>query len=83
MLRTFEAAACDFRRMPTTAALRLVTRELGGLLSAIVFEWLAKLTTDVPTRFRALPDCRLMRPPGVTREEWVAGIEPPGGRLDC
>lgn len=45
--------------------------ELTGLLGGLVVEWGAKLTSDAVVRGRHLPDCRKMRPVGVTRAEWV------------
>jgi len=35
----------------------------------------AKLTSDRTIRGRRLPDCRMMRPPGVTRQQWAAGLD--------
>jgi hypothetical protein len=45
-------------------------QELAGLLAGISSEWIAKFSTDRSTRGRALPDLRMMRPPGVAREQW-------------
>jgi hypothetical protein len=45
--------------------------ELTGLLRGLVVEWTAKLTSDAAARGRHLPDCRKMRPVGVTRAEWA------------
>ena len=61
------------------AALGSVTRdrewlELTGLLRGLVLEWTAKLTADAAVRARHLPDCRKMRPAGVTRAEWGRGL---------
>ena len=61
------------------AALAGVTRdrvwlELTGLLRGLVVEWAAKLTADAAVRGRHLPDCRKMRPVGVTRAEWGRGL---------
>ena len=52
---------------------RFMLAELGGLAVGIAQEWFAKLTTDRSTRGRQLPDLRMMRPPGVAREEWFRG----------
>jgi len=49
---------------------RSVTKELLGLLIGAAREWQAKLTTDPMIRGRALPDVRMMRPVGITREVW-------------
>jgi hypothetical protein len=44
--------------------------ELAGLLIGAAREWIAKRTTDTMVRGRALPDLRMMRPVGVTKELW-------------
>ena len=49
--------------------------EIATLLCAVAGEWVAKLTSDRTIRGRRLPDCRMMRPPGVTREQWAAGLD--------
>ena len=49
-------------------------RESAGLASGAVREWTAKLVADPVARARVLPDCRHMRPAGVTRAQWVAGL---------
>jgi hypothetical protein len=51
-----------------------VVREAGGLIAGACREWIAKVVTDPVVRARRLPDCRLMRPVGVTRAEWAAGL---------
>ncbi len=51
-----------------------VARESAGLASGAVREWIAKLLTDPVVRGRTLPDCRYMRPVGVTRAQWTAGL---------
>jgi len=48
--------------------------ELAGLAGGLAGEWWAKLTTDAAVRGRRLPDCRRMRPAGVTRAEWGRGL---------
>jgi hypothetical protein len=80
MLTTFTESACELRRTPTTSAVRSLTAEFATLAWAIAVEWVAKLTTDASTRGRSLPDCRMMRPAGVTRKEWIAGAESMGHR---
>ncbi len=57
-----------------TARALWVVRESAGLAAGAVREWIAKLRTDPVVRARALPDCRYMRPVGVTRAEWAAGL---------
>jgi hypothetical protein len=51
-----------------------VVRESAGLAAGAMREWIAKLATDPVVRARALPDCRYMRPVGMTRAEWAAGL---------
>jgi hypothetical protein len=48
--------------------------ELAGLVRGLAAEWTAKLVADPVDRGRRLPDCRMMRPPGVTRAEWARGL---------
>lgn len=62
MARTFDQLAEDRQ-----------ARELAGLLIGAVREWIAKRTTDPMVRGRVLPDVRMMRPVGVTRELWFGG----------
>jgi hypothetical protein len=45
--------------------------EVAGLLRCLVVEWAVKLTDDVAIRGRHLPDCRKIRPAGVTRADWA------------
>jgi len=44
--------------------------ELLSLIAGATREWIAKWTTDAVVRGRALPDVRMMRPVGVTKELW-------------
>jgi hypothetical protein len=67
ILRVESAVDARARRMCSV-------REAGGLIAGACREWMAKLTTDPVVRARTLPDCRLMRPVGVTRAEWGAGL---------
>jgi len=74
MLDAFEKAAEDGRRHGRAAAVRLALAELTGLLRGAMAEWIAKLTTDRCVRGRCLPDLRMMRPVGVSRESWFRGV---------
>jgi hypothetical protein len=74
MLTAFEEAVTDHHGAGTVASARFVLAELAALASGIGAEWLAKLTSDNAARGRCLPDCRMMRPAGVTCEEWAAGL---------
>jgi hypothetical protein len=46
--------------------------EFAGLLGGLCREWIAKLTTDRAVRGRVLPDLRMMRPAGVSKEAWFS-----------
>ena len=73
MLDALEKAAEDDRRHGRAAAVRLALAELTGLLRGAAAEWIAKITTDRCIRGRCLPDLRMMRPVGVSRESWFRG----------
>jgi hypothetical protein len=49
--------------------------ELAGLPTGAAAEWVAKIASDPAVRGRTLPDLRMMRPAGMPRELWFAGIE--------
>jgi hypothetical protein len=49
--------------------------ELSGLLAGALREWIAKWTTPAFLRGRHLPDVRMMRPVGVTKQDWFG--QPP------
>ena len=53
---------------------RFTIAECGSVVLGAGREWICKLTTDAATRGRRLPDCRVMRPVGVTPQEWAAGL---------
>ena len=73
MLDAFEKKAEDDCRRGRAALVRLALEELTGLLTGAASEWIAKLTTDRCVRGRCLPDLRMMRPVGVTRQSWFRG----------
>ncbi len=77
MRNAFERAAEEHRRRP--AWVRFLLGEFAGLLIGAGAEWIAKWTTDASVRGRRLPDLRMMRPPGVPRELWFAGVGLGGG----
>jgi hypothetical protein len=81
MFGAFQAAAADQSHRGTFAPLTFAISELIGLCRSVSAEWIAKLASDAATRGRCLPDCRLMRPAGVTIREWAAGLDrfPMGG----
>ena len=66
MMRAFQ------QRSPATPS--FVFWELLGVIRGAAAEWIAKATTDRAARGRCLPDVMLMRPPGVTREQWFRQI---------
>ena len=49
--------------------------EARGLFIGVVREWIVKLATDPMSRARSFPDCSRMRPVGITRQEWGAGLD--------
>lgn len=49
--------------------------ELAGLLTGAVREWIVKWTTPAWIRRRHLPDDRMMRPAGVSKQDWF-GLPP-------
>ncbi len=51
---------------------RFVLAECAGVLAGATAEWFAKLTTDRAVRGRAMPDLRMMRPAGVSKEAWFS-----------
>ena len=75
MLTAFEEAVADHHGVGTVASVRFALGELTALVSGAAVEWFAKLRSDGAARGRCLPDCRMMRPAGVTREEWAAGLD--------
>ncbi|HEX5226721.1 MAG TPA: hypothetical protein VFW44_03385, partial [Bryobacteraceae bacterium] len=70
MLSAFDEACAERRVHGRRAYAAFVTRELAGLLLGAAFEWLAKLTSDPSRRGRSLPDRVLMRPPGVSWDDY-------------
>jgi hypothetical protein len=70
MHATFREALAERRQ-----AVGFTIAECGSVVLGAGREWLSKLTTDAAVRGRRLPDCRVMRPVGVTPQEWAAGLE--------
>jgi len=70
MRATFREALTERRRR-----VRFTIAECGSVVLGAGREWISKLTTDAAVRGRRLPDCRVMRPVGVTPQEWAAGLE--------
>jgi hypothetical protein len=76
MLDTFAEANAGCGELGLLRSVKFASTELYGLLIGAAAEWIAKLTTDASVRGRCLPDLRMMRPPGVTRELWFALTDP-------
>ena len=72
MLDAVECASEEWRARGAFAHARFVCLELLSLTASLPMEWIAKLTTSRSVRARSLPDLRMMRPAGVSRELWFA-----------
>jgi hypothetical protein len=70
MTTAFDEACEEQRRRGRGSFICFVTSEICGLMFAAGKEWFAKLTTETSVRGRYLPDLRMMRPVGVSRELW-------------
>jgi hypothetical protein len=70
MYTTFRAALAERRQ-----AVGFTIAECGSVVLGAGREWLSKLATHPAMRGRRPPDCRLMRPVGVTPQEWAVGLE--------
>lgn len=75
MRDAFAAATLRASRSKQPAFAIFVATEIVGVFLAAVAEWRRKLASDPLVRARALPDCRRMRPVGLTRAEWAAGLD--------
>ncbi|HYL73199.1 MAG TPA: hypothetical protein VEU96_03285 [Bryobacteraceae bacterium] len=73
MVTVFEHSALECRAQGLLSYLRFCSGDLTGLVLAAPREWMAKWTTPRMIRGRALPDLRMMRPAGVSRETHFAG----------
>ena len=80
MKHAFARAAGERRLQGRPVFIRFLLGECIGLLKGIGAEWIAKLTADRSVRGRSLPDLRMMRPPGVSRELWFAAARPSAGQ---
>ena len=72
MQGAFEHLAAERRGSGSLATFAI--REVAGLVCGAMAEWAAKLTSDRSARGRQLPDPRMMRPPGVTRRDWLRDV---------
>ena len=75
MSGAFAAAVCDRRDAGLVRLVDFLIVEATALALAVGREWIRKLTSDPVVRFRVFPDCRRMRPIGITRAEWAAGLD--------
>ena len=74
MISAFGEATEDHRRRGRRVLAAFVAKELAGLITGAVVEWVAKSTTDSAVRGRNLPDRRRMRPPGVSWEDHYGAV---------
>ena len=72
MRRAFEETSRDWVARGRWAWMRFALAELIGLTAGAGAEWFAKVATSKSVRGRCLPDFRMMRPAGVSREIWFA-----------
>ena len=75
MRGAFAEAACDARRRGGHAYLGFLATEGLAAIVGAAREWVVKIVSDPTVRARTLPDCRRMRPVGVTWAEWAAGLD--------
>jgi len=68
----FNAFAAEMLEAFESAGAARPVQEFAGLLASVGREWIAKLTTDRAVRGRCLPDLRMMRPAGVSKEAWFS-----------
>lgn len=66
-----------FANSGRSVSLRAALPELAGLLAGAAAEWIAKCTCDRNVRARALPDWRMMRPAGISKEVWFGPTRRP------
>jgi hypothetical protein len=78
MKMIFEEACREHGRLGRWNFVRFATSELASLVWGAGKEWFAKLTTEGSVRGRSLPDLRMMRPVGITREVWFASLDREG-----
>ncbi len=75
MQATFLSAIGASRRSGALACGERASVEIVALLVSAAREWRQKAASDPLARARAFPDCSRMRPVGITREEWTAGLD--------
>ena len=70
MVDAFARSATDVVTQGRAVRLSFAIVELSGLIAGAVVEWFAKWTGDRDARARSLPDWRMMRPVGISKEVW-------------
>jgi hypothetical protein len=74
MIRAFTAGQ---HRQGFLARLRFLLPELASLVSGAATEWFAKWTADPVVRARTMPDWRMMRPAGISKQDWFGATRRP------
>lgn len=74
MAAAFSKSAADLRIQGRWDRLRFALAELADLAAGAASEWYAKWTGDRAARVRSLPDWRMMRPAGVSKELWFGKV---------
>ena len=75
MSETFKARLSVARKVGWFTLTWVAVSEGESLFIGAGREWIVKLSSEPMRRARALPDCGRMRPVGITREEWAAGLD--------
>lgn len=75
MSETFRATLAVARQAGWFTLTCVALAEAGSLFVGAGREWIVKLSSDPVRRARSLPDCSRMRPVGITRKEWAAGLD--------
>lgn len=74
MAEAFGQSSADLRLLGRWDWFRFALAEVAGLAAGAATEWCAKGTGDRIARARSLPDWRMMRPAGVSKELWFGKV---------
>jgi hypothetical protein len=74
MTNAFEARAGECRARGLAFFLSFAFAEVIGLVKGAAAERAARTATDPAVRARAVPDLRMMRPPGIPRDAYFARV---------
>jgi hypothetical protein len=74
MSAAFDARAVEYRARGAGAYLRFALTELMDIPKGAAAERVARFATDPARRARSVPDLRMMRPPGITRNSYFARV---------